>query len=275
LIPPGFGGNLARRVATALVVLPVVLAALFLGPPWLVVMLAGVVLAQGLREFYSLVEARSLRPMKLTGLLLAAAIFLEETHPGWSGAPIWPALAVWLFLAALRRADDPGQTVPSAAATLLGATYLGGLGGALAGLRLLEPQPEGIWRVALLLTIVIFADTTAYFVGHAVGRHLLAPRFSPRKTVEGALGALVGGVIGALAARWAGLPELSATAAVALGAVVAAMCVVGDLFESLLKRWAGVKDSGGIFPGHGGVLDRLDGLLFGAPVLYYYFFYLR
>jgi len=275
LVPPGFWGNLARRVVTALVVLPVILAALFVGPPLLVVILTAVVLAQGLRELFALLETRGLRPMRLTGLLLAAVIFLEQTYPAWSGAPIWPALGMLLFVATLRRKGDLAQAVPSAAATLLAATYLGALGGAIAGLRLLEPQAEGAWRVALLLAVIIFADTSAFFVGHAVGRHRLAPRVSPSKTVEGAFGALAGGVVGALVVRWAGFSGLSVTAAVVLGAGVAAMGIVGDLFESLLKRWAGVKDSGGLFPGHGGVLDRLDGLLFGAPVLYYYFFYLR
>ena len=112
--------------------------------------------------------------------------------------------------------------------------------------------------------------------GTRVGRHRLAPLVSPGKTVEGAIGGLVGGVAGALAvapARAAG-PRPARTRC-GLGVAVAAMGIVGDLDESLLKRWAGVKDSGTLFPGHGGMLDRLDSLLFGAPVLYYYFEYVR
>jgi phosphatidate cytidylyltransferase len=129
--------------------------------------------------------------------------------------------------------------------------------------------------VILLLAIVMGSDALAFFVGHALGRRRLAPRLSPAKTVEGALGGLAGGVLGALAVRGLGLPLLPLPHAVGLGALAAALGIVGDLVESLLKRWAGVKDSGALFPGHGGMLDRLDSLLFGAPVLYYYFLYVR
>jgi len=96
---------------------------------------------------------------------------------------------------------------------------------------------------------------------------------SPGKTVEGAAGGIVGGVVGALGVRALGLPSLPLTDALFLGVLVAGLGIVGDLDESLLKRWAGVKDSGTLFPGHGGMLDRLDSLLFGAPILYYYFVY--
>jgi phosphatidate cytidylyltransferase len=117
------------------------------------------------------------------------------------------------------------------------------------------------------------SDTLAFFAGRAFGRRRLAPALSPGKTVEGALGGLVGGVAGAFGIRALGLPLLPPWHALGLGLLVAAFGIVGDLDESLLKRWAGVKDSGTLFPGHGGMLDRLDALLFGAPVLYYYFLY--
>ena len=106
-------------------------------------------------------------------------------------------------------------------------------------------------------------------------RRRLAPSVSPGKSVEGAFGGLVGGALGALAVRQLGMPDMPALHAAALGVGVAAAGIVGDLGESLLKRWAGVKDSGTLFPGHGGMLDRIDSLLFGAPVLYYYFSYVR
>jgi phosphatidate cytidylyltransferase len=161
--------------------------------------------------------------------------------------------------------------VSASAGTLLGAVYLGGLGGAMAGLALLPPVAAGPWRVVLLLAILMVADSAAYFAGRALGRHKMAPSISPGKTWEGAAAGLLGGVLGALGVRAAGLPDLPLLDAAALGALVAAVGAAGDLAESLLKRWAGVKDSGHLFPGHGGMLDRLDSLLFGAPVLYYYF----
>jgi len=273
---PGFGRNLARRVVTALVVLPALVAAFFLAPPAAGVGIVAVAAGLGLLEFFGLLRARAVRPLRRTGLLLAAAMFLDVAYPEWLGAPFWPLAALLLLTVTLaRRGTAVAETVPAAAATLLGATYLGALGGTIAALRVLEPVGEGAWRIVLLLAIVMASDTAAFFVGHALGRRRLAPHVSPGKTVEGAVGGLLGGIAGALAVRALGLPELPLVHAALLGVGVAAMGIVGDLDESLLKRWAGVKDSGGLFPGHGGMLDRLDSLLFGAPVLYYYFLYVR
>jgi phosphatidate cytidylyltransferase len=261
-------------VATALVALPALLAAFFLGPPWLTVAIVALALAVGLHEFGSLLRARGIRPMPLVGALLAAAFFLDVVSPGWLGFPSGPLGALLLLAVALWRGRDL-ESVTAAAATLLGAVYLGALGGTIAALRVLPPAADGAWRLSLLLGIQVIADSLAFFVGHAVGRRRLAPGISPGKSVEGALGGLAGGVLGALAVRSLGLPALPLAHAASLGAAVAALGIVGDLDESLLKRWAGVKDSGTLFPGHGGMLDRLDSLLFGAPVLYYYFQYVH
>jgi phosphatidate cytidylyltransferase len=228
----------------------------------------------GLFEFFSLLHARGIRPMRRIGLLLAAALFLDVAWPAWHAISLAPLGALLLLTFTLRRGADL-ESVSAAAATLLGAVYLGALGGTIGALRLLPRPEEGSWGIVLLLVIVIFSDTFAFFFGHALGRHRLAPALSPGKTVEGAIAGLAGGVLGALVVREVGLPALPAVHAVLLGVAVAAMGIVGDLDESLLKRWAGVKDSGTLFPGHGGMLDRLDSLLFGAPVLYYYFLYAR
>jgi phosphatidate cytidylyltransferase len=254
------------------VALPALVAVLFLGPPWLAVALVGVALAVGLFEFFGLLRARGLRPMQRVGFLLAGAFFVGVVWPGAHTVPLLPLVAVLLLGSALSRGADL-ESVSAAAATLLGAVYLGALGGTMAGLRLLPPEAGGAWRIVLLLAIIFFSDSVAFFVGHAVGRRRLAPAVSPGKSVEGAVGGLLGGILGALAVRYLGLPDLPLAHAVGLGVAVGAMGIVGDLDESLLKRWAGVKDSGTLFPGHGGMLDRLDSLLFGAPVLYYYFLY--
>ncbi len=266
-----FRRNLGQRVATAAVALPTLLAVLFVGPPALGVTVVGLLLLLGLVEFYALLAARGLEPLRKTGVVLLVVIFSEELYPAMHAPAVWPLVALILLAATLHRADDLARAVPSAAGTLLGAAYLGALGGSMAGLLLLPPVWQGPWRMVLLMAIVMGADCAAFFVGHVFGRRRLAPHVSPGKTVEGAWGGLAGGVAGALLARALGLPWLDAGAAVALGLVVAALGALGDLCESLLKRWAGVKDSGTLFPGHGGVLDRLDSLLFGAPVLYYYF----
>jgi phosphatidate cytidylyltransferase len=271
----GYRPNLLRRVLTAAIALPILFGVLFLGPPLALVAIVAVALLLALIEFQRLLLARSLRPMPVTGLLLSAALFVEVALPGRIGVPLAPIGALLLLSVMLRRSADLPGSVPAAAATLFGSLYLGALGGTIAALRLITPEADGPWRVTLLLAIVMFSDTLAFFVGHALGRHRLAPTLSPSKTIEGALGGLAGGMLGALATRALGLPSLRLSHALGLGLVVAGLGILGDLAESLLKRWAGVKDSGAIFPGHGGMLDRLDSLLFGAPVLYYYFLYVR
>lgn len=272
--PSGFRANLARRVLTAFVVLPLVLLASLAGPPWLALAIVALSLAVALAEFFALVRARGLRPMPIAGALLALGLFLYVVAPGFVPVPLAPLGAMLLLAAALAR-GALHEPVSAAAATLFGAVYLGALGGTIAALRILPPLVEGGFRLVLLIGILVLADSAAFFVGHAFGRRRLAPSVSPGKTVEGALGGLLGGVAGALVVRQLGLPDLPALHAAGLGLAVAAMGIVGDLVESLLKRWAGVKDSGALFPGHGGMLDRLDSLLFGAPVLYYYFQYVR
>ncbi len=275
---PGFLPNLARRVLTAAVALSLVLAVLFLTPPSVIVILVACALGAGLREFGELLRARGIRPMRVCAALVTSAIYLELALPGAGPLHLTPLAALLLLGCALSRGRTSAalpEAVPAAAATLLGALYLGALGGTIAGLRLLQPVERGAWRVLLLLAIVALSDSLAFFVGHALGRRRLAPRISPGKTVEGAIGGLLGGVLGALLVRQLAFAEMPALHAVTLGVVVAAAGILGDLVESLLKRWAGVKDSGTLFPGHGGMLDRLDSLLFGAPVLYYYFEYVR
>lgn len=267
---PGARSELARRLATAFVALPLLALGMWWAPPLVGLGIVTVAVALGMWEFLALLSARDLPAFRASGALVLAAVFAQVAFPGWPGVPLWPAAAVVLLTALLLRSGDLARNVPGAAATLLGALYLGGLGGSIAALRVMEPVALGPWRILLLLAIVMTADTAAYFVGRAVGRRRLAPSISPGKTVEGALGGLLGGGLGALGVRWAGL-DIPWAHAAALGVVAALLGIVGDLLESLLKRWAGVKDSGRMFPGHGGMLDRLDSLLFGAAVLYYYF----
>lgn len=266
-----FAPNLGRRVATAAVAIPLLVLALFAAPPFVLVAVVAVACALGLHEAFALLSAASVRPLRVAGYVAGAALFAAVVG-GWPISPLAAAAAL-VFSAALRRVADYADAVRAAALTLLAAVYLGALGGTMAGLRTLAPLDEGPWRVTLLLATVMVADSAAYFAGSAFGRRKLAPRISPAKTWEGAAGAVLGGIAAALVVRRLGLPRLPLVDAVVLGAAVAAAGTAGDLFESLLKRWAGVKDSGRLFPGHGGMLDRLDSLLFAAPVLYYYFLY--
>ena len=280
------GSELARRLGTAAVALPLLLAGMVWAPPVVGFAIVTLAIALGAWEFDGLMRARDLRALRVAGALALAAVYAqvslrwpwsyvlfgapEAQVSGHVSVPLWPVAAVLILVALLFRASDFARDVPAAALTLLGAVYLGGLGGSIAALRIMGPLDEGPWRIVLLLAIVMTADTAAYFVGRLLGRHKLAPSISPGKTIEGAIGGLAGGVLGAWAVSAAGL-GLPLTHTVVVGLLVALAAIAGDLLESLLKRWAGVKDSGRLFPGHGGMLDRLDSLLFGAAVLYYYF----
>ena len=266
--------EIARRLATAAVGIPLLILALFWGPPAVIVVVVAAAVALGLWEFYGLLAVRGVVALRATGAVLTALCFADALRP-LAGVAVVPAAALIALGAMLFRAGDAPGALSSAAGTLLAAAYLGGLGGTLAGLRLAPAALGGPWVMMLLLTTVMCADSAALFAGSAVGRHKMAPRISPAKTWEGFVGGLVGGIAGALVIRQLGLRWMPLLHAVLLAVATAAAGTAGDLVESLVKRWAGVKDSGRLFPGHGGMLDRLDSLLFGAPVLYYYLLYAR
>jgi phosphatidate cytidylyltransferase len=149
----------------------------------------------------------------------------------------------------------------------VGVLWIGGLLPFLMRLRLLD---DGVSWVLLAMTIAWLSDTGAYFAGKSMGRTKLYPLVSPNKTWEGVLGGIFGAILGALVVSLTILPDLSFIDCAALGLIGSMMGVLGDLFESLVKRSVGVKDSGWIMPGHGGLLDRLDALMFVAPTVYGY-----
>ena len=159
--PRRIAPDLGRRALTAVLVLPALLAALLLSPPVVGVGIVGLASLLGLVECFRLLEARGLQPFRVVGLALAAVLFLETAHAGWPGPSTWPLLTMLLLTAVLARRGDLAVTVPSAAATLLGAAYLGALGGSLAGLRLLAPVEAGASRLLLLLAGSIKGDQDA------------------------------------------------------------------------------------------------------------------
>jgi phosphatidate cytidylyltransferase len=266
--------NLATRVATGAVVLPLLVAAFFFGPSWLGVGIIAAACALAFHEYVALLRARGLAPVSLAGVIVLVATFVEVAWPA-IGAPLLPLAVVAGVGFALQRAGTMESSLTAAATTFFGAAYLGTLGGCMAALLLLQPVHEGPWRIVLLMAVIMTSDSAALFAGQLWGRRKLAPAVSPGKTVAGAVGALVGALPPALLVRAYGLPGIPVRDAVLLGLGVAVAGLIGDLAESLMKRWAGIKDSGTLFPGHGGMLDRLDSLLFGAPVLYYYFLLAR
>jgi phosphatidate cytidylyltransferase len=207
--------------------------------------------------------------------LAVIAAFVYES-PGWMVAAL-AALAVIALAVEVFRAEDMQSSLASVSATVFGVVYVALLLGFLIALRMTPDtftSPATPKLAAKLLTIffamVMLTDTGAYYTGRSIGRHKLAPRVSPGKTIEGSIGGFIAAALAGLASKYIFFPEIPALHALLLGAVIGIVGQVGDLAESLLKRGSQVKDSGNIFPGHGGMLDRVDSLLFCAPIIYYY-----
>ncbi len=265
-----------KRVASAVVFLPIFwIIVKKLGPVYDVLMAAAALLA--LVELYRLAEARGRRCHRLAGALVTLLFLASFATPS---VPIQYALLVGLFaipLEALRRGGDFGAAFSEIGATFFGASFVGVLFGYLVALRVLHDPPKGDETgsdlVFLLFFVVWSSDMAAYYVGSSLGRWPLAPRISPRKTIEGAVGGIFGALLASFVARGWFIHRLRVRDCVILALALGGIGILGDLVESMLKRGAGVKDSASIVPGHGGILDRVDSLLYAAPVLYYYYLF--
>lgn len=267
-------GSTAVRAVTAVALIPVVLALIW--TPRLdlafTLFVTGLVFI-GLREFFRLAAARGIETCAwcgtLLGTLLVPVTLLQASTPvRVTDLFLLAVLALGALHVLLGK-----HTLAGYAVSVLGVAYVGLLP---AHFVMLHGLPDGPGLVTLMLVAVILSDTGAYFAGKSLGRHKLAPRVSPNKTREGAAGgvaaALAGMAVLYLLHTHAGMrffPVRSLSAYLAVGAALAVIGQMGDLVESMLKRDAGVKDAGGLFPGHGGVLDRCDGFLFAGPALYY------
>jgi phosphatidate cytidylyltransferase len=266
------------RILSAAALIAVLVLTVWHLPPIATVVLASLVALVGAWEVAGLsshvgapVSARFVGPLAAVLCFVSAVGLSIGPTPRIELVPIL-VLALVLAVGILTLAGgSPGpDSLPRAAIAVMAPIYVGLPLGAIARVRLLY-GPEVVGVLALL---VIVSDSAQYFVGRALGRRKLAPQISPGKTLEGALGGVViTAIAGAtLAARW--VPGLTVPSGALLGLLVAAFGIVGDLFESLLKRGAGVKDSSALIPGHGGVLDRIDSWLFAGPVYYVFLRYL-
>lgn len=267
------------RIATGVVLAPLVLAVIWLGPVWLVHTLLIAVGAGAVWELTALRPGRQTSGSDGSDLpdRLVTLVFASVAMVAWASRPdltLEILAALFVLLASVRTFSgrpfaDVTRLLAWDAFALL---YVGGLLGVAAAGMIGDAGPRSVGRAIFLafLGVVWLGDTFAYFVGRAIGNTPLAPRLSPKKTIEGALGGLLGSIAGALIVRELfGVPgplSLLVLFAVAGGVIEQ----LGDLFQSMLKRASGVKDSGSIFPGHGGVLDRIDGLLFAAPLFALY-----
>jgi phosphatidate cytidylyltransferase len=251
------------RVLSALVLLPVVLGIVFLAPGWATVVLALAVLVAATLEYARIAEGRESRLPRTLMIVAAGSAALAAALPGVPLEGPLMAATVVVSVAALG-AGPGGDVVRRVAAALFPVLYLGLPLGVMAGVRMTWGAPA---LLALLATTIV-SDTAQYYGGRALGRRPLAPRVSPKKTVEGAVAGLAAGGLVLPAFGWWWLPGVAPAVLWGLGLGLVALGIAGDLFESLLKRSAGVKDASAIIPGHGGMLDRIDSLLFAAPFYY-------
>ena len=268
--------NLAIRLATAAVMVPLLLALLFWGPAWgwlLFILLASAV---GAVELFGMSHPGD-GIMRGAGVLLTWAIVLAIWYHAVLPQALVTVFIVVPYLSFLLTLWRLG-TIPTAALRIamscFGPMWLGAGFGAIATIRVVG-EPDGAAFVVLCLVLSWMSDTGGYFAGRAFGKHKLYEAVSPKKTVEGAIGGVVAVILSALVTRFLVLESLSIRDAVILGAVGSVAGMFGDLGESLLKRSVGVKDSGGIVPGHGGMLDRVDATLVTAPIVLLYLVWFR
>lgn len=274
--------NLFQRIRSALILLPCVAFVVWWGEPLvsIVVMLAAVL---ALHELYGIFQIGGHAPRRLSGylsvvLFVLAAVIGTRTDRDLAGNALAGAIMVSLGWEVMR-GDRQGQLI-NWALTLSGAAYVGWTLAHFVLLRDLNHPLQtnilsflrfdaGVIWIVVVFVITIASDTSAYFVGRRFGRHRMAPYVSPNKTWEGSIGAAVAAMTaGALSVVLFGLP-IAWAGGVLLGLIGSVAGQIGDLAESLIKRQIGVKDSGNLIPGHGGLLDRIDSLLFTAPVIYY------
>jgi phosphatidate cytidylyltransferase len=258
--------NLLLRVASAAVGLPLVGALVLWRQPIGFALLCLVAAAVALGEYTTITLGShplfERAAIALVGVGFGVAVYLRP-----SLAPAWAMIAVTLVSGlALARPRDVQEAARTVIAGGFGIFYVGGL---LVALPLLHREaPSGRLWVVVAVAVTFASDTGAYFVGRALGRHKLAPLVSPGKTVEGALGGLGAALLLMVVARATFFPALTWRDCALVGLAAGVLGPIGDLTESLLKRAGGVKDSGRLIPGHGGVLDRIDAILFVAAYVY-------
>jgi phosphatidate cytidylyltransferase len=264
------------RIITALIALPILIASIYFSWLWpLFIAIAAAAMVFGLHEFWLLAKRRAMKPDVGIGFMGAAGLFVGFYFDAPSKAPLLLLLTLIVFVIAALAAEmfqgaPFDKMLSNVGATVLGVLYVVLLGGHLISLRMGFDPTLAKHLLSFFFLVIMGSDAGAYYSGRALGKHKLAPKISPGKTWEGAVGGMVASVILAALAHYWFFPELSLKAALPLAAVMSVFGVVGDLTESALKRSAGAKDTAQILPGHGGLLDRLDSLLFNAPVLYYF-----
>jgi phosphatidate cytidylyltransferase len=260
-----------KRFSTALFIIPPVALLILFGPPYTLAIMVAVAAALGLSEFYLMTLPNEGGGGKIGGIVIGVIL---------CGLFQWvTSEVIMVFLVVIIVAFFFGYSLSSGGLSALphrmgivifGILYIPFL---LSHLTLINKLSRGIFWVLLLLATVWVGDTFALVIGSWWGRHKLSPQISPHKTIEGFFACFVGALLTVFACKFLFLPTLTTTDAFAVGTGIALFGQLGDLSESMIKRGAKVKDSGSLFPGHGGMLDRLDSFLFSTPFLYYFLLY--
>jgi phosphatidate cytidylyltransferase len=281
-VSPRNKSSLTRRILSAVALLPLVVGLVWWSA-WAVVAVVFALTVLGLLELYGAFAHAGYQPRVGVGLgvalALVLAVTLQQIGP-FDLLPLVLTLAVLVSLVAALPYNRDHGALPAWGLTLAGALYIGWLFSHMIMLRALVTPlrvsplgPLGLSSGAawlyLVLAITWLQDTLAYFVGRSWGHHKMAPTLSPKKTWEGAIGGLIGSILGGVVCvPLLGLP-ISLGAGMLLGLVGGVVGPLGDLAESMIKRQVGLKDAGHLIPGHGGILDRVDSILFTGPVLFY------
>lgn len=276
------------RVITAIIALPVLILSIILpyllptvpAASWLFIVIAALALGAGLFEFFTLTKKLELKADASVAYLGAAALFTAYFFDAPAKMPDMLVMTLIGFMILVlitqtsRFTVDFSKMLTGVGVTILGVMYVAFLGGFIVAMRVgftesIVPHLSSK-LLGFFFLIVMGADTGAYYVGKNFGKHKLAPKVSPGKTWEGVVGGLLisGGFAAAASATF--FPELPFAISIPLGCAMSVVGLFGDLAESAIKRGSGAKDAANILPGHGGLLDRLDSLLFNAPILYYF-----
>jgi phosphatidate cytidylyltransferase len=260
---------LRARLATAAVAIPLLLAIIFLAPSWAWGVVVVVITVLAIIEYLRLAFGNRVGPRLVGGVLGVAVTLAAVSAPAPEiglVAALAAVLPVTMSYVVLFRRDLPAG-LADVGAIAVGVLY-GGL--MLPHFFWLRQLPEGAEWVTFVIAIAMAGDSGGYFVGHAFGRHKLIPHLSPGKTIEGALGIIAASLLCAAVAKVVLFPQHRFAEILVLGLVMSIIGQLGDLSESVMKRAFGAKESGALFPGHGGVLDRIDSLLFPVVLVYYY-----
>jgi phosphatidate cytidylyltransferase len=269
------------RIITAVIFLPILIASILVPSLQLFfVVLAAAAMVLGLYEFYLLAAKKGIKADAAAGYLASVALFVifyfATPNPTQDRLDLQSLILVLIILtigtlvAATFRSASFEKMIASVGTTILGVLYVGLLGGHLVALRTGFSQKLSAHLLSFFFLVLMGSDVGAYYVGRTIGKRKLAPKISPGKTWEGVAGGVVAGLALATVAHFWFFRELPLKWALPLAAVMTTLGILGDLTESALKRGAGAKDAAKVLPGHGGVLDRLDSLLFNAPLLYYF-----